>query len=68
MSKHKATGFVINEAELTEKLAKFGWCMDGHHETCIVKFPGYSCSCGCHSGGSVVVEVNDDEEEQTQIF
>ncbi len=31
-----------------EKPSKFGWCLTGHHEGCIVRFPGYRCSCECH--------------------
>lgn len=37
-----------------EKVVPFGWCMTGHHDGCVVSFPGHICSCKCHG------EVQDD--------
>lgn len=34
--------------ETEEREAMFGWCLTGHHETCIIGFPGYKCACKCH--------------------
>lgn len=31
-------------------LTLFGWCMTGHHDACILEFPGHACKCVCHGG------------------
>lgn len=37
--------------------AKFGWCMDGHHEGCRITFTHeertYTCACDCHKEGMI---------------
>jgi hypothetical protein len=37
---------VVTGAE--ERRSLFGWCITGHHEICIVEFPGHRCGCQCH--------------------
>lgn len=31
-------------------MAKFGWCLDGHHSRCSKVFVQYNlnCNCNCH--------------------
>lgn len=31
-----------------EKVVMFGWCSTGHHDGCVVSFPGHKCKCDCH--------------------
>lgn len=48
-SKPKIVDAPIVEGE--EKAVKFGWCSTGHHDICIVEFPGHRCKCECHGEG-----------------
>jgi hypothetical protein len=49
--KSKIPDAPINVAPGEEKLVKFGWCSTGHHNGCVVSFPGHRCSCDCHGEG-----------------
>lgn len=34
----------------TEGTTKFGWCLTGHHKSCIMKtVEGKECGCKCHA-------------------
>lgn len=39
------------------KNQKFGWCNDGHHDGCTVRFAyyekDYQCACDCHAEKSL---------------
>ena len=39
---------IVDDGE--ERTAMFGWCITGHHETCVVRIPRYKCACKCHGG------------------
>jgi hypothetical protein len=69
MAERKSVNATIVEEGGKEALAMFGWCMDGHHETCIEGFTGHRCRCGCHTGELVLepeveVEVEVDDEKE----
>lgn len=44
-----------------EKLVRFGWCSDGHHQGCAVQFTGHRCNCECHGG--IIESVGEVQDE-----